>query len=148
MFLLDPVDPQESVPVLQVHPWSVHLDRHQVPSAHPPAGVTTCSHLVALTARPSLVQVMVGGGIPKASQPRVRGCFKVTVRFWGWLSSWISGGTAVIHNEGGGQVCTAVHVSTCEYESLTVDFEFGLPLHTARLVGRHALVVPAVAGRR
>lgn len=46
-----------------------------------------------LTEWPSLVQEIVGEGIPKASQPRVRGCFKVTVRFKGWPSSWISGGT-------------------------------------------------------
>lgn len=67
----------------------------------------------------------------------------VVLDLWGNCSNTQRG-----RGEGGGQVCTAVRVSTCEYESLTVDFEFGLPLHAARLVGRHALVVPAVAGRR
>ena len=31
---------------------------------------------------------------------------------------------------------------------LTVDFQSGFPLHGAGVVGRHALVVPAVAGGR
>lgn len=35
------------------------------------------------TGCPSLDQVIVGEGIPKASQLSVRGCFKVTVRFSG-----------------------------------------------------------------
>lgn len=56
-----------------------------------------CSHAEerqhTLTAWSSLVQEIVGDGIPKASQPSVSGCFKVTVRFSGWPSSWISGGT-------------------------------------------------------
>ena len=48
---------------------------------------------IVLTECPSLVQVMDGEGMPKASQPRVSGCFKVTVRFTGLPSSGISGGT-------------------------------------------------------
>lgn len=46
-----------------------------------------------------MVQVIVGEGIPKASQPRVRGCFSVTVRFRGWPSSWISGGTVEVQKK-------------------------------------------------
>lgn len=104
-----------------------------------------------LTAWSSLVQEIVGDGIPKASQPRVRGCFKVTVRFSGWPSSWISGGTK-----------TQSHFYQSNFRHfflkkkrknkwswfiLTVDFQPGFSFHRASLVGRHTLEIPAVTGR-
>lgn len=101
-----------------------------------------------LTAWPSLVQVIVGDGIPKASQPRVRGCFKVTVRFSGWPSSWISGGTK---EQRECYQSTFRHFLKRKKNVsgliLTIYFQPGLSFHRACLVGGHTLEIPAVTGR-
>lgn len=54
--------------------------------------------------------------MPKASQPRVRGCLKVTVRFKGRPSSWSSGGTGETQ-EKEREMCTPNEVLTIGNET-------------------------------
>lgn len=101
-----------------------------------------------LTGWPSLVQVIVGEGIPNASQPRVRGCFKVTVRFSGWPSSWISGGTEEVKKKKGRFVFTLCFspvwgvllegriISRTEFSPFTFSLVF-LSTEPASLVATH-----------
>lgn len=97
---------------------------------------------------------MVGEGIPKASQPSVRGCFKVTVRFVGWASCWISGGTKEVWKW---QKKRRVNKFVWMYlfrkgkrsnqNFLTVYFESCLSFHRACLIGCHTHEIPTMAGR-
>lgn len=108
MLRLDSINAQHPIPILQIYPRSVHLHTQEPSQSIYEAylhwkqllrgavqlNVTTYDLQVLNllswlrgvkihTGCPSLDQVIVGEGIPKASQPSVRGCFKVTVRFSG-----------------------------------------------------------------